>query len=146
MKKTIALVLLAPVLFLARGAERDTPEIEGIYMGTVAGENLPAGVLAGIWTNGLAYAAQDTKALVAVGRVEQGAESGGRVTLKRGVFLWDATSRIGAADLGKIVYMVADNPGVVSLTPGVSSNIAGVVWGVTGGSNAWVRCGFNIRN
>lgn len=142
MKKTICMLgmIAYASFFVALGMDRDTPEIEGVRLTVPAGENLPAGVLAGIGTNGLAYAATQAKSVHAVGRVERAALTGEPVTLKRGVFLFDAPQLVSSADIGKTVYMVSGN--AVTFSTGEGTNVAGVVWQATGGSNAWVRVGY----
>lgn len=144
MKKTICMLgmIACASFFVALGMDRDTPEIEGVRLTVPAGENLPAGVLAGIGTNGLAYAATQAKSVHAVGRVERAALAGEPVTLKRGVFLFDAPQLVSSADIGKTVYMVSENAGAVTFSTEAGTNVAGVVWQATGGSNAWVRVGY----
>lgn len=152
MKKYGMLMMMGAVLCIAsalapagaRAADRDTPERTGDYLTATAGEDLDAGTLAGVWTNGQAYAATVSKQLTVVGRVEKPVASGGTALLKRGVFRWaNGNSSVAAKDIGATCYVYTNTAYTVDLSVPASgcTNTAGKVFAVDT-SGVWVRSGF----
>lgn len=150
MKKSILYMsLLTAALTLAfcgeaRAADRDTPQRAGDTVSLTAGEALDAGVIAGVWTNGQAYAATTAKALTIIGRTENEAAPGAAVTLRRGVFLWDNGDTVASKDIGATVYVWTNTAYTVCLTPlsAAATNSVGTVSAVESSGAVWVRSGF----
>lgn len=136
-------LMVGLVAWAARGQARDTPAREAEMVVLTAGEALPGGVLAGVWTNGLVYAASDEKELAIVGRVEAGAAEGAKALLRRGCFRWDnGGGTIGAEHIGREVYVWTNTAWTVCLEPLTAvTNVAGRVMDVDDGG-VWVRSGY----
>lgn len=125
-------------------AERDTPARTGDTVALTAGEALSAGELAGVWTNGLAYAAGLTKSLTVIGRTEASTASGAVAVIRRGVFRWDnGGDTVADKDIGATVYVWTNTAYTVCLTPlaAAATNTAGTVVDVDT-EGVWVRSGF----
>lgn len=145
MRKLMLMAAAVVLLGMTVKAEpdRDTPQKAGGLVALVAGEALPAGVLAGVWTNGLAYAAGVSKALAVIGRTEGSAVSGGRVMVQRGVFRWDAGDAVALKDIGATVYVWTNTAYTVCLTKlaAAATNAVGKVFDVDT-NGVWVRSGY----
>lgn len=144
--KVFAAFAVLAVAAAALALDRNTPARTGETVAVAAGENLGAGWLCGIWTNGRAYAATTGKGLRIVGRSELRAAAGESVVLRRGVFRWDAapSETNTAADIGKVAYVAGTNSAyTVSTTApaGSVTNTAGTVVDVDA-DGVWVRSGF----
>lgn len=121
-------------------ADRDTPESEGLHTVITAGEAIGAGNLAGVWTNGLVYAATTAKSLTIIGRVERAVAAGEATVIKRGTYLLANGDGIAAANIGATCYVWTNTAFTVAKTPLVQTNVAGTVTDVTD-SGVWVRVG-----
>jgi len=146
--KVFAAFAALAVAAAALALDRNTPARTGETVVVAAGENLGAGWLCGIWTNGQAYAATTGKVLRIVGRSELRAAAGESVVLRRGVFRWDAApgeTNTTAADIGRTVYVAGTNSAyTVSTTAaptGSVTNAAGTIIDVDA-EGIWVRSGF----
>ena len=142
-------VALAGFAALA-ATERNTLRADAAQSELVAGEDVPAGVIAAVWTNGLCYAAADTNALAGarvVGVVAHPAAAGGVLLAQRGRFLLDnAGAALKARDVGSTVYVAG--PASVTTQAAASQDIAagvlsGMAFGTDGTNNAvWVNIGW----
>lgn len=145
MKKLFVLMMAALALGAgaAKAADRDTPEREGKVVALTAGEALDAGVLAGVWTNGLAYKASVSKSLTVVGRTESAAASGATAVIKRGTFLWaNGGSSLADRDIGGTAYVWTNTAYTVGTAYSASyTNSAGKIMDVDS-SGVWVRSGW----
>lgn len=145
--KVFAAFAVLAVAAAALALDRNTPARTGETVAVAAGENLGAGWLCGIWTDGQAYAATTGKGLRIVGRSELRAAAGESVVLRRGVFRWDAApgETNTAADIGRTVYVAKTNSAYtvsVSQQTGVTTNnAAGTIVDVDA-EGVWVRSGF----
>ena len=134
----------------APATERNTLRADAAQSELVAGEDVPAGVIAVVWTNGLCYAAADTNALAGarvVGVVAHPAAAGGVLLAQRGRFLLDnAGAALKAKDVGSTVYVAG--PAAVTTQAAASQDIAagvlsGMAFGTDGTNNAvWVNIGW----
>lgn len=114
---------------------RDTTELADrrLYAFTVAaGVTIYPGALVMMHTDGLAKPGAAATSQIALGRAENGAAAGERVTVRRGVFRWAnsaAGDAITAADYGSTVYIVDDQ--TVAKTNGTNTrSAAGICRGV----------------
>ena len=131
--------------------ERNTQRSNPAQTVLETGEDIAAGNIVVVWTNGLAYAAADTNALAgarAVGVAMGGAEAGRPVLAQRGKFRLDNPGALlTAADVGTDVYVAG--PASVTTQAAASQDIrAGVLSGMatsnTDGTNnaVWVNIGW----
>lgn len=147
MKKMILFMgalAVAGAMLAAQAADRDTPARTGDTVALTAGEDLSAGELAGVWTNGLAYAADLDKSLTVIGRIEVPVDSGETALIRRGVFRWDnGGDTVADKDIGATVYVWTNTAYTVCLTPlsAACTNAAGTVADVDA-DGVWVRSGF----
>lgn len=146
MKKVMMLMgalVVAGAGLVAVAADRDTPQRTGDTVALTAGEDLDAGVLCGVWTNGYVYAAGLTKSLTIIGRAEAAADSGETAVVRRGVYRWDnGGDTVADKDIGAIVYVWTNTAYTVCLTPlaAAATNTAGTVVDVDT-EGVWVRSG-----
>ena len=120
MKKLIALAAVAAIGLAGFAGEHSTPQTSGDFAQLVAGEQVYAGNLAIVGTNGLAYAANT--AAVAQGTVcgvfQHSAAAGEKVLAKRGGFVLENDGNLTKADIGATVYGVSSNAWTVTKTSG----------------------------
>ena len=126
MRKMIALAAVAAIaLAAAFAAERDTPQVSGDYAKLTAGEKVYAGNIAGVWTNGLAYAVNSSKAsagtLTVCGVFLHTADAGEQVVAKRGGFILENAGNIAKKNIGATAYSVASNAWTVTATSGTKT-------------------------
>ena len=122
MEKLIALAVVVATAIIALAGEHDTPQTSGDYIQLVAGEQVYAGNIAIVGTNGLAYAA-NTSAVVGgtvCGVFQYSAAPGEKVLAKRGGFILENASSgtITKADIGATAYSVSTNAWTVTKTSG----------------------------
>jgi hypothetical protein len=131
----VALACLAP----ARAADADTPERRGDYAAVTAGEAVAAGAPAGVWTNGLGYAAAADREVAVIGRAE-GAAAGKTLLIRRGTFRWANAGGVTDADIGKAVYLAPGAAWAAAPAPaaGAATNALGRVADVDA-AGVWVR-------
>ena len=127
MKKLIAMAAIAAAAFAFAG-EHDTPQVSGDYAKLTAGEAVYAGNIAGVWTNGLAYAVNSatpaTGTLTVCGVFQHSAAQGESVIAKRGGFILENATGAGAIakkDIGATAYSVATNAWTVTKTSGTKT-------------------------
>lgn len=140
----VCALAVAGAMAVAVAADRDTPRRTGDTVALTAGEDLDAGVLCGVWTNGHVYAAGLTKSLTIIGRAEAAADSGETAVIRRGVFRWDnGGDTVADKDIGATVYVWTNTAYTVCLTPleAAVTNTAGTVVDVDT-EGVWVRSGF----
>ena len=102
--------------------EHDTPQKSGDFAQLVAGEQVYAGNIAIVGTNGLAYAA-NTSAVgggTVCGVFQYSAAPGEKVLAKRGGFILENASSgtVEKKDIGATVYSVSANAWTVTKTSG----------------------------
>jgi len=142
---------LAFMAWAVPAKERNTQRSNPAQTALVAGEDVPAGVIAVVWTNGLCYAAADTNALAGarvVGVVVHPAQAGGILLAQRGKFRLDnAGAALTAADIGSDVYVAG--PASVTTQAAAEQDIAagklsGMATSNTDGTNnaVWVNIGW----
>ena len=122
MNKFMILAAVAAIGLAVQAGEHDTPETLGDYVQMVAGEQVYAGNIAIVGTNGLAYAA-NTSAVVGgtvCGVFQYSAAAGEKVLAKRGGFILDnaASGTVEKKDIGATVYSVSSNAWTVTKTSG----------------------------
>ena len=119
MKKLIAIAAVAAAA-LAFAGEHNTPETSGDYARLTAGEAVYAGNIAGVWTNGLAYAVNSatpaTGTLTVCGVFQHSAAQGESVIVKRGGFLLENVGNVTKKEIGATVYSITTNAWTVSKT------------------------------
>ena len=122
MNKIMILAAVAAIGLAGFAGEHDTPQTSGDYVQLVAGENVFAGNIALVGTNGLAYAANTTAVVggTVCGVFQYNAAVGDKVLVKRGGFILDnATSgTVEKKDIGATVYSVEANAWTVTKTSG----------------------------
>ena len=120
MKKLIALAAIAAMAAGALAGEHNTPETSGDYAKLTAGEAVYAGNIAGVWTNGLAYAVNSatpaTGTLTVCGVFQYSAAQGESVLVKRGGFLLENVGNITKKEIGSLAYSITTNAWTVSKT------------------------------
>ncbi|MBR6734080.1 MAG: hypothetical protein IKL96_06745 [Kiritimatiellae bacterium] len=128
MKKLIAMAAIAAVALAVIAAEHNTPQTSGDYAKLTAGEAVYAGNIAGVWTNGLAYAVNSATpasgTLTVCGVFLHSAAKGENVTVQRGGFILENATGAGAIakkDIGATAYSVAANPWTVTKTSGTKT-------------------------
>ena len=123
MKKLIAMAAMAAMAFGAIAGEHDTPQASGDYAKLTAGEAVYAGNIAGVWTNGLAYAVNSatpaTGTLTVCGVFQHSAAQGESVIAKRGGYILDNVN-ITKADIGATAYS-STNAWTVTKTSGTKT-------------------------
>ena len=122
MNKFIILAAVAAIGLAGFAGEHDTPRKSGDYCALVAGEQVYAGNIAIVGTNGLAYAA-NTSAVVGgtvCGVFQYSAAPGKQVLAKRGGFILENASSgtVENKDIGATVYSVSANAWTVTKTSG----------------------------
>ena len=122
MKKLIAMAAIAAAAFAFAG-EHDTPQVSGDYAKLTTGEAVYAGNIAGVWTNGLAYAVNSatpaTGTLTVCGVFQHSAAQGESVIAKRGGYILDNVN-ITKADIGATAYS-STNAWTVTKTSGTKT-------------------------
>ena len=125
MKKLIVLAAVAAIGLAAQAGEHDTPQKSGDFAQLVAGEQVYAGNIAIVGTNGLAYAANTTAVVggTVCGVFQYSAAAGEKVLAKRGGFILEnATSgTVEKKDIGATVYSVSANAWTVTKTSGTKA-------------------------
>ena len=125
MKKLMILAAVAAMAFAGFAGEHDTPQTSGDFAQLVAGEQVYAGNLAIVGTNGLAYAVNTTAVVggTVCGVFQYSAAAGEKVLAKRGGFILDnATSgTVEKKDIGATVYSVSANAWTVTKTSGTKT-------------------------
>lgn len=143
MKKLMILAAVAAMAFAGFAGEHDTPETRGEFCALVAGEQVYAGNLAIVGTNGLAYAANTTAVVggTVCGVFQYSAAVGETVLAKRGGFIFDnaASGTVEKKDIGATVYSVSSNAWTVTKTSG--GKAVGKVADVTCGGRVVVVVG-----
>ena len=122
MKKLIVLAAVAAIGLAGFAGEHDTPQKSGDFAQLVAGEQVYAGNIALVGTNGLAYAANTTTVVggTVCGVFQYSAAIGEKVLAKRGGFVLDNASSgtVEKKDIGATVYSVSANAWTVTKTSG----------------------------
>ena len=122
MNKIMILAAVAAIGLAVKAGEHDTPQKSGDYCALVAGEQVHAGNIALVGTNGLAYAANTTAVGggTVCGVFQYSAAPGEKVLAKRGGFILDnATSgTVEKKDIGATVYSISSNAWTVTTTSG----------------------------
>ena len=122
MNKLLILAAVAATVLAVQAGEHDTPEKSGEWTRLVAGEQVYAGNIALVGTNGLAYAANTAKVVggTVCGVFQQSAAAGEKVLAKRGGFILEnaASGTVAKKDIGATVYSVSANAWTVTLTSG----------------------------
>ena len=122
MKKLIVLAAVAAISLAVQAGEHDTPQKSGDFCALVAGEQVYAGNIAIVGTNGLAYAANTTAVVggTVCGVFRRSAAVGEKVLVQRGGFVLDnaATGTIAKKDIGVTVYSISANAWTVTKTSG----------------------------
>ena len=125
MNKFMILAAVAAIGLAGFAGEHDTPETRGEYVQLVAGEQVYAGNIALVGTNGLAYAANTTAVGggTVCGVFQYSAAPGEKVLAKRGGFILEnaASGTITKADIGATAYSVATNAWTVTKTSGTKT-------------------------
>ena len=124
MKKLIAMAAIAAAAFAFAG-EHDTPQVSGDYAKLTAGEAVYAGNIAGVWTNGLAYAVNSatpaTGTLTVCGVFQHSAAQGESVIAKRGGFILEQVGNITKTEIGATAYSISTNAWTVTKTSGTKT-------------------------
>ena len=122
MNKIMILAAVAAIGLAVQAGEHDTPETRGEYVQLVAGEQVYAGNIALVGTNGLAYAANTTAVVggTVCGVFQYSAAPGDKVLAKRGGFILEnaASGTVAKPDIGATVYSVSNNAWTVTKTSG----------------------------
>ena len=122
MKKMIVLAAVAAIGLAGFAGEHDTPQKSGDFAQLVAGEQVYAGNIDIVGTNGLAYAANTTAVGggTVCGVFQYNAAVGDKVLVKRGGFILDnaASGTVEKKDIGATVYSVEANAWTVTKTSG----------------------------
>ena len=124
MKKLIAMAAIAAAAFAFAG-EHDTPQVSGDYAKLTAGEAVYAGNIAGVWTNGLAYAVNSATpaagTLTVCGVFQHSAAQGESVIAKRGGFILEQVGNIKKTEIGATAYSISTNAWTVTKTSGTKT-------------------------
>ena len=123
MKRLMALAALGAAVWALAG-ERDTPQASGDYARLTAGEEVYAGNVAAVGTNGLAYAVNTANiggTLTVCGVFLHSAAEGEPVTAKRGGFILENAGDITTADIGATAYSVSSNAWTVTTASGTKA-------------------------
>ena len=125
MNKIMILAAVAAIGLAGFAGEHDTPQSIADYVQLVAGEQVYAGNIAIVGTNGLAYAA-NTSAVVGgtvCGVFRHTAAIGEKVLAKRGGFILENASSgtVEKKDIGATVYSVTSNAWTVTKTSGTKA-------------------------
>ena len=124
MKKLIAMAAIAAAAFAFAG-EHDTPQVSGDYAKLTAGEAVYAGNIAGVWTNGLAYAVNSatpaTGTLTVCGVFQHSVAQGESVIAKRGGFILENAGNITKKEIGATAYSISTNAWTVTKTSGTKT-------------------------
>ena len=122
MNKFMILAAVAAIGLAGFAGEHDTPQKSGNVCALVAGEQVYAGNIAIVGTNGLAYAANTTAVVggTVCGVFQYSAAPGKKVLAKRGGFILDnaASGTVEKKDIGATVYSVSSNAWTVTKTSG----------------------------
>ncbi len=122
MNKVLIMAAVAAISLAGFAGEHDTPETHGDYVQLAAGEQVYAGNIALVGTNGLAYAANTTTVVggTVCGVFQYSAAPGEKVLAKRGCFVLDNASSgtVEKKDIGATVYSVSANAWTVTKTSG----------------------------
>ena len=125
MKKLIAMAAIAAVALAVIAAEHNTPQASGEYAKLTAGEAVYAGNIAGVWTNGLAYAVNSatpsTGTLTVCGVFQHSAAKGESVVAKRGGFVLEQVGNITKKEIGATAYSITTNAWTVTKTSGTKT-------------------------
>ena len=122
MNKFLIMAAVAAIGLAGFAGEHDTPQKSGDFAQLVAGEQVYAGNIAIVGTNGLAYAANTTAVVggTVCGVFQYSAAAGEKVLAKRGGFILDnaASGTVEKKDIGATVYSVEANAWTVTKTSG----------------------------
>lgn len=123
MNKLIIMAAVAAIGLAGFAGEHDTPETRGDFAQLVAGEQVYAGNLAIVGTNGLAYAVNTTAVVggTVCGVFQYSAAAGEKVLAKRGGFILENDGNITKADIGATVYNVSSNAWTATKTSGTKT-------------------------
>ena len=126
MKKLMILAAVAAMAFAGFAGEHDTPQTSGDYVQLVAGEQVYAGNIAAVGTNGCAYAVNTSAVggtLTVCGVFQYSAAAGEKVLAKRGGFILEnaASGTIEKKDIGATAYSVSGNAWTVTKTSGTKT-------------------------
>ena len=125
MNKIMILAAVAAIGLAGFAGEHDTPKKSGDFAQLVAGEQVYAGNIALVGTNGLASAANTTAVVggTVCGVFRYSAAVGEKVLVQRGGFILEnATSgTITKADIGATAYSVSANAWTVTKTSGTKT-------------------------
>lgn len=131
----IGLIMPQSAQATALSAARDTPARQGSVVSLTVASNviIYAGSLVCVNSSGYAVPAEDASGYAVVGRAESTSDNRTAVysatraiEVRRGVFRWENQDSIGAADIGKLVY-VYDDQTVEKTGSGTYDIIAGTV-------------------
>ena len=123
MNKFMILAAVAAIGLAGFAGEHDTPQTSGDFAQLVAGEQVYAGNIAIVGTNGLAYAANTTAVVggTVCGVFQYSAAAGEKVLAQRGGFILENASGAGAIakkDIGATAYSISSNAWTVTKTSG----------------------------
>ena len=125
MKKLTVLAAVAAMAAMAVAGEHDTPRVSGDFAKVTAGEAVYAGNIAGVWTNGLAYAVNSATpasgTFTVCGVFQHSAARGEEVLAKRGGFILENVGNITKAEIGATVYSISTNAWTVTKTSGTKT-------------------------
>ena len=124
MKKLMTLAAIAAMALGAMALEHDTPQTSGDYAKLTAGENVYAGNVAAVATNGLAYAVNTAAVggtLTVCGVFQHTADAGEAVTVKRGGFILENVGNIAKTEIGATAYSISTNAWTVTKTSGTKT-------------------------
>jgi len=123
MKKIMIAVAVAAIGLAGLAGERDTAQTSGDYLQLVAGEQVYAGNVALVGTNGLAYAVNTAKVVggTVCGVFQHTAAKGEEVLAKRGGFFLANAGNIAKKDIGATAYSVSSNAWTVTKTSGTKT-------------------------
>jgi len=126
MKKImIVAAFAAAFITVALAAEHDTPQVSGEYSYVPAGEQVYAGNIAGVWTNGMGYAVNSAKpstgTFAVFGVFQNSAAKGEKALVKRGGFVLENAGNLTQKEIGATAYSISTNAWTVSKTSGTKS-------------------------
>lgn len=114
-----AVILVAAIAF---ALPYNSPEKLGTYCRLTAGEEIHSGWLVCVWTNGLAYAADDTANYTVVGQAQASVASGSSIDVAGGIYRYDNEGSFADKDVGSYAYMWTNTTHYSLGTAAVGSN------------------------
>ena len=99
------LVMVALAAVMAFALPYNSPEKLGTFCRLTAGEEIHAGWLVCVWTNGLAYGADDSASYKVVGQAQSSVAAGESIDVAGGIFRYDNEGGFADKDIGSAAYM-----------------------------------------